>query len=503
MNTARALQELDLRPGATEEEIRDAYRKLVTTWHPDKYQNDPARLHEAELRIKNINAAFEKLQANGFRTERNSRKANDGSKKASSTSTEDRQNSEQATRGPATQSSTTPFYKSPYLRFTAWLICVFFAFILGFMNGSEVDKSNGDHEKKLDTSQNTITSQKNKIVTLEEQAKHLQVTNEDLQVTNEQLRNKVNVMMQPTYIMEQAKQFSQKDRLELATTWKEELDPKFTIELVNKIIPPRLDDLSENVASLYYWAIGPARQKRVLEPAQESPPDSDPPQNIHELQELVREISDAKDKAWLPFNKDMLGVRTEACHIAVEKLNNLLGNIVGQEEWETFVREARKRITEEQKDIQLLHDLNPPVANNSSINRLKQEFENIKYWDWINLDEPIETGESSLYKSGVIFKHVSKSSWQHWPKSESSRQGDKRLEAAKFHDKDYKVIGLLGQFPEVVVIEMAHKWGGKGIWLWVKKAKLVVPLEGYPYVAREISEVEANDAQRNGNKAID
>ena len=502
MNTARALQELDLRPGATEEEIRSAYRKLVATWHPDKYQNNPAKLNEAELRIKNINAAFEKLQANGFRTERNSRKANNGSKKASSTSTEDRKNSEQATRGQDTKSSARPFYKSMYLRSTAWLICVFFAFILGLMNSSEVGNSNevgtsdGDYKRQIKLLQKTIASLKNEIVILEKQAK-------DLLVTNEQLKNKVNVMMQPTHIMEQAKQFSQKDRLELATTWKEELDPKFKIELVNKIIPPRLDDLSENVASLYYLAIGPARQKRVLEPAQESPPDSDPPQTIHELQELVREISDAKDKAWLPFNKDMLGVRTEACRIAVEKLNNLLGNIVGQEEWETFVREARKRITEEQKDIQLLHDLNSSVANNKSINILKQEFENIKYWDWVNLDKPIETGESSLYKSDVIFKHVAKSSWQHWPKSESSRGGDKRLEAAKFHDKDYKVIGLLGQFPEIVVIEMAHKWGGKGIWLWVKKAKLVIPLEGFPYVAREIPAAEANDAKRNGNKAVD
>ena len=502
MNTARALQELDLRPGATEEEIRDAYRKLVTTWHPDKYQNDPARLHEAELRIKNINAAFEKLQANGFRTERNSRKANDGSKKASSTSTEDRKNSEQATRGQDTKSSARPFYKSMYLRSTAWLICVFFAFILGLMNSSEVGNSNevgksdGDYKKQIKLLQKTIASLTKETVSLEEQAKVLLGK-------NEQLKSKINLMMQPTYAMEQAKKFSQEEQLELAATWKEETDPKFKIELVNKIIPPRLDDLSENVAGLYYWAIGPARQKRVLEPAQESPPDPDSPQNISDLQELVREISDAKDKAWLPFYTEMLGVRSEACRIAVEKLNTLLGNIVGQEEWETFVREARKRITEEQKAIQMLHDLKPRVVNNNSINSLKQEFENIKYWDWINLDEPIETGESSLYKSGVIFKHVSKSSWQHWPKSESSRQGDKRLEAAKFHDKDYKVIGLLGQFPEVVVIEMAHKWGGKGIWLWVKKAKLVVPLEGYPYVAREISEVEANDAQRNGNKAID
>ncbi len=71
MNTARALQELDLRPGATEEEIRNAYRKLVATWHPDKYQNNPAKLNEAELRIKNSNAAFENPHATRFRTERN------------------------------------------------------------------------------------------------------------------------------------------------------------------------------------------------------------------------------------------------------------------------------------------------------------------------------------------------------------------------------------------------------------------------------------------------
>lgn len=495
MNTARALQELALQPGATEEEIRDAYRKLVATWHPDKYQNNPAKLHEAELRIKNINAAFEKLQANNFRTERTSRKANSGSKTASSTSTEDRKNSEQATRSQETQSNTRPFYESPYLRFTACLICIFLAFMLGLMNGNEVVESKevGKSDESCKEQIESLTKEK---VILKDQVKHLQVT-------NEQLKNKVNVMMAPTYIMEQAKQFSQTDRLEIATTWKEKLDPKPKIKLVTEIIPPRLDDLSENLASLYYWAIGPARQRRVLEPTNEIRPDSDPPQNIRELQELVREISDTKDEAWLPFYTDMLGVRSEACRSAVEKLNNLLGNIVGQEEWETFVREARKRITEEQKYLQTLRELEPKVANNESVNRLKQEFKNIKYWDWINLDEPIETGEQSLYKSDVIFKHVAKSSWQHWPKSESSQQGDKRIEAAKFHDKDYKVIGLLGQFPEVVVIEMVHKWGGKGIWLWVKKANLVIPLEGYPYVAREIPTLETNNAKRNGNKAID
>ena len=386
MNTARALQELDLRPGATEEEIRDAYRKLAATWHPDKYQNDPAKLHEAELRIKNINAAFEKLQTNGFRTERKKRKANDGSKTASSTSTEDGKNSDQATRGPATQSSTTPFYKSPYLRFTSWLICVFFAFILGFMNGSEVDKSNGDHEKKLDTSQNTIASLKNKIVTLEEQAKHLQAT-------NEQLKNKVNVLVDPTYIIEQTKQFSQKNRLELAATWREELDYKSKMELFEETIPPGLDDLSEDVAGLYYSAIGPTRQKRILNNVKRNPPTLNTPQNIRELEELVSEISDAKDKAWLPFYTEMLGVRSEACRNAVEKLNKLLVNIVGQKDWENLVLQERDKIIEEQNELQELRELNTNVAKKGSVNRVKEEFENIKNSDWINADKSKEAAE--------------------------------------------------------------------------------------------------------------
>jgi hypothetical protein len=74
MNIAQALGELDLRPGATEQEIRSAYRTLVAKWHPDKHQNDPIRLREAELRIKNINRAFEALQKAGFRTEKPSGK---------------------------------------------------------------------------------------------------------------------------------------------------------------------------------------------------------------------------------------------------------------------------------------------------------------------------------------------------------------------------------------------------------------------------------------------
>ena len=372
MNIARALQELDLQTGATEEEIRDAYRKLVATWHPDKYQNNPAKLHEAELRIKNINAAFEKLQANGFRT---SRKANNSSKTASSTSTADQKKSEQATSGQGTQSSRRPFYRSPQLQLAACLVCIVFAFIAGLNSSNEKLKSE-EYERKISFLQSEIRSLEKQIVTIEERQKPLEEQVKPPHEVNTQLKDKIKAMMGRDYIIEQIKQFSQKDRLEIAAIWREELDPDFKIELVNETIPPRLDDTAENVARVYYRAIGPTRQKRILENTDEIRTNSEPPQNIHELEERVREISDAKDNVWKPFYMDMLGVRSEACNNAVRKLNELLGSIVGQKDWEDLIRQEREKITEEQESLRRLRELNQKVATNETVNRLKEEFIN-------------------------------------------------------------------------------------------------------------------------------
>ncbi len=83
MNVGEALRELNLHAGATEEEIRRAYRTLVVKWHPDKYQNDPIRLRESELRIKFINKAFEKLESVGFQTEKKTKKKDHEAEKTS------------------------------------------------------------------------------------------------------------------------------------------------------------------------------------------------------------------------------------------------------------------------------------------------------------------------------------------------------------------------------------------------------------------------------------
>lgn len=54
-------EELELDPGASLEEIKQAYRDLLQVWHPDRYSHSQ-RLHQrAEERTKRINAAYDAL----------------------------------------------------------------------------------------------------------------------------------------------------------------------------------------------------------------------------------------------------------------------------------------------------------------------------------------------------------------------------------------------------------------------------------------------------------
>lgn len=52
---------LGLRLGASEPEIKQAYRDMVKVWHPDRFSSDPRLQNKAQEKLKEINWAYEVL----------------------------------------------------------------------------------------------------------------------------------------------------------------------------------------------------------------------------------------------------------------------------------------------------------------------------------------------------------------------------------------------------------------------------------------------------------
>lgn len=55
-------QILGIEPGASQAEIKQAYRDLAQVWHPDRFVDNPRLREKAEEKLKQINAAYEFLK---------------------------------------------------------------------------------------------------------------------------------------------------------------------------------------------------------------------------------------------------------------------------------------------------------------------------------------------------------------------------------------------------------------------------------------------------------
>lgn len=62
---------LGIKPGASEDEIKKAYKELVKQYHPDRYVNNPLQ-NLAEDKMREINAAYDTLIKNGGAASNNS-----------------------------------------------------------------------------------------------------------------------------------------------------------------------------------------------------------------------------------------------------------------------------------------------------------------------------------------------------------------------------------------------------------------------------------------------
>jgi DnaJ-domain-containing protein 1 len=59
----RYIEILGLNPGASQEEVNQAYRDLVNVWHPDRFMGNPRLQKKAEEKVKEINAAYEYIKS--------------------------------------------------------------------------------------------------------------------------------------------------------------------------------------------------------------------------------------------------------------------------------------------------------------------------------------------------------------------------------------------------------------------------------------------------------
>lgn len=53
---------LELRPNASMEQVKQAWRELVKVWHPDRFSNDVNLQRKAQERLKRINGAYDILE---------------------------------------------------------------------------------------------------------------------------------------------------------------------------------------------------------------------------------------------------------------------------------------------------------------------------------------------------------------------------------------------------------------------------------------------------------
>ncbi len=63
MNSIQQYYEiLGLQPGASQAKVKQAYRALAKTWHPDRFSHDPILKRQAEEKLKDINQAYQQLK---------------------------------------------------------------------------------------------------------------------------------------------------------------------------------------------------------------------------------------------------------------------------------------------------------------------------------------------------------------------------------------------------------------------------------------------------------
>jgi len=63
MDIKRCFEILELKPDASLDEVKQAYKDLVNIWHPDRFSTNPRLKQKAEKKLKEVNQAYQMLKS--------------------------------------------------------------------------------------------------------------------------------------------------------------------------------------------------------------------------------------------------------------------------------------------------------------------------------------------------------------------------------------------------------------------------------------------------------
>jgi hypothetical protein len=122
---------LDLQPGASPEEVKQAYRELAKVWHPDRFAHDPKLIKRADEKLKEINEAYTRLKSFQTDLERSHTSWEEYKQKTSPETDNSQSNTETP---PAPRPSTDISTLTEYIRFLAiWPIRAIIPIIMGIV----------------------------------------------------------------------------------------------------------------------------------------------------------------------------------------------------------------------------------------------------------------------------------------------------------------------------------------------------------------------------------
>lgn len=127
MDIRQCYETLEIRPGASYEDVKQAHRDMVNIWHPDRFSKNRRLKEKAEKKLKEANLAFEMLDRH----------------LSSGEDDKDKQRQESNRHGTGTYTKTEAFAeKSTVMVLTAWsqLSKAFHGFLSGVKTGMEEDE---------------------------------------------------------------------------------------------------------------------------------------------------------------------------------------------------------------------------------------------------------------------------------------------------------------------------------------------------------------------------